>query len=224
MSSFNKTTREKKLAGIITGLVSLTFLTSAFFIKIVVPVRNMINEPITESPIEMALSTEENKYPVVAESDRSLSSSLPAGISYSIVKIETELLKNSFVSSVSSPSKSSGEVVSDMPQKAPDQSMGESSANAAESSQSSAIGGNLKNRKLLFIEKVNSTNNEGIVVVRTSVNQNGEVISAEVDPYRTTTSNTTLRSKACKTALTALFESLPGNEVQSGFITFKFEF
>ena len=227
MSSINKTSREKKLAGIITGLVSLTFLTSVFFIKIVTPLQEILNSPLqtstAEIPLDLAFQDEQTTSNVT-EDKTSLSNSLPAGISQSIVKIETELFKNSFTNSIIPTSNNLPENNSETPEKAPSQSIGGSKPTPAGENTPGTIGGNLKNRRLVFIENISGANNEGVVVVKTTVNANGDVITAEIDPERTTASSNALRNKALKTAQSAIFEKAPSSEDQTGFITFKFEF
>ncbi|HEY1038885.1 MAG TPA: hypothetical protein VGF30_05735 [Bacteroidia bacterium] len=227
MSSIDKTSREKKLAGIITGLVSLTFLTSVFFIKIVSPAREIFNAPLQTSSVEIPvdLAFQDEQPALNATEDKSsLSNSLPAGISQSIVKIETELFKNSFTHSIIPTSNNLPGSNSETPEKAPSQSIGGSKPAPAGENTPGTIGGNLKNRKLVFIENISGANNEGVVVVKTTVNANGDVITAEIDPERTTASSTSLRSKALKTAQGAVFEKTSTSEDQTGFITFKFEF
>jgi len=62
---------------------------------------------------------------------------------------------------------------------------------------------------------------EGVVVVDITVDRNGNVISAIIG-RGTTTGNTTLRQSALEAARKAKFNAIPGNENQSGKITYRF--
>ncbi len=142
--------------------------------------------------------------------------------------METEMFTNSFVSSFSQnailKSTYSKENASETPGKEPNLSIGKDVKNPNLMEGKNFVGGNLKNRKLLFIKKVSGTNEEGSVIIKLIVNPKGEVTSAEVDPNRTTTASSSLRSKALDSALSAVFEATSLTEEQNGFITFKFEY
>lgn len=158
----------------------------------------------------------------------SLSSKLPVGISQSILKMETEMFTNSFISSFSQSTilKSNylKETDTEMPGREPNHTIGENMNKPDLTNETSFIGGNLENRKLLFISKIKGTTEEGCVVIKLFVTPEGDVSTAEVDPERSTTLSSSLRSKALKASQSAIFEPAGSREIQSGFITFKFEY
>lgn len=228
MGSSNKIPTEQKLAGVITGCISLIFLSILIFYKIVIPVHNEITKPSSGLSEISYISENEALSSSSLIDDKSLSSKLPSGISQSVTKMETEMFTNSFISSFSQSSilKSnySKEIDAETPGKAPNQSIGKDIKNPDLLKGKSSFGGNLKNRKLLFIEEANGTNEEGCVIIKLIVSPNGKVTNAEIDSDRTTTASTSLRSKALETSLTAIFETSTLEEEQTGFITFKFEY
>ncbi len=228
MSSFNKIPTEKKLAGVITGFVSLSFLTILFLYKIAIPLHAEFAKPLSGTMEVSYIHEMETETYEDQQNGKSLSSSLPSGITKSIVNIENELFRNSFVTSLEKTNKNTSENTSSVetgtPGKSPDQSIGKGKEIQNPTSVSRMIGGDLSNRKLLTIKKVTDSNEEGIVVVRVTVSPGGETTEAEIDPARTSTTSYSLRSKAQESALTAFFEPVSLSESQTGFITFKFEF
>ncbi len=225
MSSSNKIPTEQKLAGVITGFVSLMFLSLLFFYNIVIPVHHEITKPVSGTTEISYINEEET----VSDDSKSLSSTLPSGITASVVKIETELFRNSFISSFERSNKALSSTTNssqstEVPGKAPNTGFGQEKSVTNYLKETNLVGGNLTNRKLLFIDKAKGTNEEGSVVIRLTVNPKGEVINAEVDPARTSSTSASLRSKSLETASTAVFEPSALTEDQTGFITFKFEY
>ncbi|MDP2386086.1 MAG: hypothetical protein Q8M29_06930 [Bacteroidota bacterium] len=218
--------KESKLAIAITSTISALLITFISLYKIV-PSSRMYSDVETIIDLPGVFVTSISS-PYNSESKGSLSSKLPSGISKSIIKMETEMFTNSFISSFSQStvlkSSSSAEAGAEMPGKDPNHSIGKNRNNPHLTNETSFLGGNLKNRKLIFIDKVKNANEEGSVVVKLNVNPQGEVISAEIDPERTITLSASLKSNALNTSLTAIFEASHSSEEQTGFITFKFEF
>ena len=66
-------------------------------------------------------------------------------------------------------------------------------------------------------------NSSGVVVVSIAVNAEGNVVSAEISPKGTTTSDRTLRQAAITAARKARFEAKSGSNVQYGTITYRFD-
>ena len=228
MSIHLVSSQEKKLALTITCIISVLIVGFLCLYKIMLPPAPPA-EVKTESTIDLpgvfeAPTTSSGN----AENQSSLSSKLPAGISQSILKMETEMFTNSFLPSFSQnttlKSNYLKEPDTEMPGREPDRTIGKNTNKPDLMNETNFLGGNLKNRKLLFIGKVKGTNEEGCVVIKLSVKPEGDVSIAEIDPERTTTLSSSLRSKALKTSLGAIFEPTGSREVQSGFITFKFEY
>jgi len=226
MSTTLSFSKEKKLAIAITCLICATLAAFLFLYKLILPsskdtvikTYNVIDLSGIFEPSLTSLAHPEDK--------GSLSSKLPSGVSQSILKMETELFTHSFISSFPQStvlrSNHIEENDAETPGKDPNQTMGKEMKNRDLPNEKSFAEGNLKNRKLVFINNVSSTNEEGCVVIKLSVNPNGEVIIAELDERRTTTLSSSLRSNALKTSLSAIFEPTSSPDIQSGSITFKF--
>lgn len=83
---------------------------------------------------------------------------------------------------------------------------------------------NLQKRKLVSIPKIiDSSQDEGRVVIKIKVNRNGDVIDAQFTSSGSTTSSSILRNKALEAARKAKFNAdSNAAEVQQGTMTFKF--